>query len=184
MGNESDAVPTERISHAIIVLRGQRVILDRDLAALYGVTTKRLNEQVKRNRERFPEDFMFELSAYEAEASRSQIATLNRGRGQNLKYLPRAFTEHGAIQAANVLNSSRAVVMSVYVVRAFIQMREVLASNKMVTRKLVSLERSLGALDVKTQRQLKELYDLIRQLMGSPPAKRRGIGFTAELEEK
>jgi hypothetical protein len=173
-----------RISHAILVVRGQRVILDRDLAALYGVTTKRLNEQVKRNRERFPEDFMFELTSEEAEASRSQNATLNKGRGRNLKYLPRAFTEHGAIQAANVLSSSRAIAMSVYVVRAFVQLREVLASNKVLARKLASLERSLGALDIKTQRQLKDLYGLIRQLMSSPTVKRRGMGFTADLGEE
>ena len=109
---------------------------------------------------------------------------MNRRRGQNLKYLPHVFTEHGAIQAANVLNSTRAIAMSVYVVRAFVQLREVLASNKLLARKLESLERSVGALDVKTQRQIKELYDLIRQLMGSPPAKRRGIGFTADLDQE
>lgn len=177
-------MPQEQISLAIFVLRGQRVILDRELAAIFGVTTKRLNEQVKRNHERFPPDFMFELTAAEAESSRSQIATLNRGRGKNLKYLPRAFTEHGAIQAANVLNSARAIAMSVYVVRAFVRLREFLASNKVLARKRVSLERSLGELDVKTQRQFKELYDLIRQLMNPPVVKRRGIGFTANLEGK
>ena len=111
-------VQLERITSSILVLRGQRVILDRELAAIYGVTTKRLNEQVKRNAERFPEDFMFQLSAEEAQLSRSQIATLNGGRGHNIKYLPHAFTEHGAIQASNVLNSPRAVAMGIYVVRA------------------------------------------------------------------
>jgi hypothetical protein len=174
-------VTQEDIARAILVLRSQRVILDRELASLYGVSTKRLNEQVKRNRERFPADFMFELTAEEAEASRSQIATLNRSRGANLKYLPHAFTEHGAIQAANVLNSSRANAMSVFVVRAFVQLRDFLASNKALARKLDALERSLGALDAKTQGQLRELYALIRQLMNSQPPSRRGIGFTAEL---
>ncbi|HWG29043.1 MAG TPA: ORF6N domain-containing protein [Steroidobacteraceae bacterium] len=105
MNTGTGLVPLERITRAILVLRGQRVILDRELAAIYGVSTKRLNEQVKRNAERFPEDFMFQLSPEEAELSRSQFATLKGGRGQNIKYRPYAFTEHGAIQAANVLSS-------------------------------------------------------------------------------
>ncbi len=105
--------PVEHITRSILILRGQRVILDRELAAIYGATTKRLNEQVKRNRDRFPEDFMFQLTAEEAERSRSQIATLNSGRGQNIKYRPYAFTEHGAIQVANVLNSPRAIAINV-----------------------------------------------------------------------
>src|SRR5690348_10797909 len=109
----SSTLPAESIAQAILFLRGQRVILDRELAAIYGVTTKRLNEQVKRNAERFPEDFMFQLTPEEAEISRSQIATLNGGRGHNIKYLPYAFTEHGAIQASNVLSSPRAVAMGV-----------------------------------------------------------------------
>jgi len=122
-------VPLERITRSILVLRGQRVILDRELAAIYGATTRRLNEQVKRNLERFPEDSMFRLTREEAELSRSQIATLKSGRGHNIKYLPYAFTEHGAIQAANVSSSPRAVAMGVYVVRAFVQLREIFASN-------------------------------------------------------
>jgi hypothetical protein len=181
---ESTSVPQEKIAQAILVLRGQRVILDRELAVIYGVTTKRLNEQVKRNRERFPKDFMFKLTAAEAECSRSQIATLKIVRGQNLKYLPHAFTEHGAIQAANVLNSVRAIAMSVFVVRAFVQLREFLGSNSPLARKLALLEQSLGALDLKTQRQLKEVYDLIRLLMKPAPENRRGIGFTADIAGK
>ena len=114
----------EDVTHAILVLRSQRVILDRELAAIYGVTTKRLNEQVKRNAERFPEDFMFQLTSEETELSRSQFATLKPGRGQNIKYRPYAFTEHGAIQAANVLSSPRAIEMGVFVVRAFVKLRE------------------------------------------------------------
>jgi hypothetical protein len=114
-------IPIERIENAIYLIRGQRVILDRDLAVLYGVTPKRLNEQVKRNPHRFPPDFMFQLTMDEAKevvASRSQFATLNRG--QNIKYAPYAFTEHGALMVANVLNSSVAVEASVAVIRAFI----------------------------------------------------------------
>jgi hypothetical protein len=106
-------VAVDQISRSILILRGQRVILDRQLAAIYGSTTKRLNEQVKRNRDRFPEDFMFQLTAEES------------GRGQNIKYRPYAFTEHGAIQAANMLNSSRATATGVYVVRGFVQLRDV-----------------------------------------------------------
>lgn len=134
-------VPTEQIARSILILRGQRVILDRELAAIYGVTTKRLNEQVKRNAERFPEDFMFRLTLEETELSRSQFATLKTGRGQNIKYRPYAFTEHGAIQAANILNSPRAVAMGVYVVRAFVRLRDLLASNTALARKLHELER-------------------------------------------
>jgi hypothetical protein len=137
-----EVIAADQIARAILIVRGQRVILDRDLAAIYRSTTKRLNEQVKRNRDRFPEDFMFQLTAEEAERSRSQIATLKSGRGQNIKYRPYAFTEHGAIQAANVLNSARAIAMGVYVVRAFVQLRELLASNTALARKLNELEAS------------------------------------------
>jgi ORF6N domain len=151
--------------------------------ALYGVTTKRLNEQVKRNAPRFPEDFVFQLTAEERERLRSQFATLKTGRGRHIKYLPYAFTEHGAIQAANVLNSPRAVAMGVYVVRAFVQLREILASNKGLARKLAALERSLAALDAKTQRQFNDVYEAIRALMIPPASRRRGIGFTADLGE-
>jgi len=115
------------------------VILDSDLARIYGVTTKRLNEQVKRNAERFPEDFAFKLTKDETANLSSQIATLKRG--QNIKYLPHAFTEHGAIMAANVLNSKQAVQMSVFVVRAFIKLREVLATHKELGVKFAELER-------------------------------------------
>lgn len=174
-------VPVEHISRTLLILRGQRVILDRELAAIYGVPTFRLNEAVKRNAERFPEDFMFQLTREEAERSRSQIAILKRGRGQNIKYLPRAFTEHGAIQAANILNSPRAVAMGVYVVRAFVQLREILVSNKDLARQLTTLERSLMKLDLKTQRKFKKVYHAIRALMAEPVPKRRAIGFTADL---
>jgi len=172
--------PVADITRAIFVLRGQRVILDRELAAIYGVTTGRLNEAVKRNAERFPEDFMFQLTAEELENLRSQFATSSCG---GRRYRPFAFTEHGAIQAANVLNSPRAITMGVHVVRAFVRLREILASNKDLARKLIALERSLLALDLKTQRQFKEVYDAIRALMDTPVPKRRGIGFTADIEE-
>jgi hypothetical protein len=126
---DSDVLAPEDISRAILVLRRQRVILDRDLAALYGVTTTRLNEGVKRKARRFPPDFMFRLSTDEHAALMSQFATSKPGRGGHRK-LPLAFTEHGAIQAANVLNNRRAVEVGVHVVRAFVRLRELLATNK------------------------------------------------------
>jgi hypothetical protein len=172
--------PVEHITCAILILRGQRVILDRELAAIYGATTKRLKEQVKRNRDRFPEDFMFQLTAEEAERSRSQIATLNSGRGQNIKYRPYAFTEHGAIQVANVLHSPRAIAMGVYVVRAFVHLRDLLASNKALAQKLNDLEHKLRNHD----EAIAAILSAIRELMNSPPPKRRGIGFTADIHEK
>jgi hypothetical protein len=126
------AVPVDQISQTILVFRGHRVLLDADLASLYGVTTKRLNEQAKRNAERFPADFMFQLTAEESSSLRSQFATSNTARSSRggRRSLPYALTEHGAIQAANVLNSLRAVEMGIYVVRAFVQLRELLSSNK------------------------------------------------------
>ncbi len=182
MASHSTALaPVERIAQSIRLLRGQKVLLDAQLAALYGVTTARLNQQVRRNRERFPADFLFELTPEEFSALMLQTATSKGGRGGRRR-LPFAFTEHGAIMAATVLNSPRAVEMTVYIVRAFVKLRELLASNKDLARKLSALERSLVALDLKTQRQFKEVYEATRALMDSPQPKRRGIGFTADLD--
>jgi len=164
-------IPAERIERSILLIRGQKVLLDSDLASLYGVTTKRLNEQVKRNAERFPVDFMFQLNAEEYKALRSQLATLKTGRGQHRKYRPYVFTEHGAIMAANVLNSPRAIEMSVYVVRAFVRLREVLTTHKDLARKLEELEQKYDA-------QFKTVFDAIRQLMTPPPGPpKKQIGF-------
>ena len=168
---ESPAKLTSVPSVQILHIRGQRVLLDSQLAELYGVPTKRLNEQVRRNAERFPADFLLELSDQEVMASRSQFATLNKGRGHNLKYRPMAFTEHGAIMAATVLNSPRAVQMSVYVVRAFVKFRELLASNSALAKRLEALERSVAALDADTRRQFDQVYEAILGLIG--PAKRQ-----------
>ena len=183
MAKSKAPAPIEDITRAILVLRGHRVLLDAELAALYGVTTARLNQQVRRNRQRFPVDFLFELTAEEFSALMLQNATSKSGRGGRRK-LPLAFTEHGAIMAATVLNSPRAVEMSVYVVRAFVKLRELLTSNKDLARKLAALERSLIVLDIKTRHQFKEVYEAIRALMSAPAPKRRSIGFTADLEEK
>jgi phage regulator Rha-like protein len=168
--------PVETLIHLI---RGQRVILDADLARAYGVPTKRLNEAVKRTLERFPSDFAFLLKPQEVASLRSQIAT-SKGRGGR-RYTPRVFTEHGAIMAANVLNSARAVQMSVFVVRAFVKMREVLSQNGQLAKKLAELERRLtGRLDVH-EKAIVHILDEIKKLMEplppQPEPKRRQIGF-------
>ena len=184
---QTGVVPVEHITQSIFVLRGDRVLLDTELAILYGVSTKRFNEQVRRNRERFPADFMFQLTAEELAALRSQIATSNAsaapGRGGR-RYLPYAFTEHGAIMAATILNSSRAVEMSVYVVRAFVKLRELLSSNRELARRFAQLETRLDKKLTEHDQQIAAILSAIRQLMHPPAPKRRGIGFTADLEEK
>jgi hypothetical protein len=149
------------------------VILAADLAKLFGVETKRLNERVSRNPDRFPRDFVFQLTAAEVvECSRSQIATLNRG--GNTKYRPYAFTEHGAIMAANVLNNPRAVAMSVYVVRAFIQQREVLAANGAMLKRLAEIDRELLQHDT----ALRDIYHRLQPLLQPPPdPPRKKMGF-------
>jgi len=173
-------VRVEDIAGTILVLRGQKVLLDAELAALYGVTTKRLNEQVKRNRDRFPEDFLFRLTRDETEAvNRSQFATGSQ-RHRDPRFPPYAFTEHGAIMAATVVNSPRAVEMSIYIVRAFVKLREMLASNKELLSKLNELERKLQSHD----QAIVGILKTIRELMNPPNPKRRAIGFTADLEQK
>lgn len=178
--NPKVLVPTEEITRAILVLRGHRVLLDTELATLYGVTTKRFNEQVRRNRKRFPADFMFQLTAEESSALRSQFATLKPGRGQHRKYLPFVFTEHGAIMVATILNSPRAVEMSVYVVRAFVQLRGMLTSKTALAGKLIELEGKLKNHD----EAITAILSAIHELMNPPPPRRRGIGFTASINEK
>jgi hypothetical protein len=163
--------PSSPVAPKILEIRGQRVLLDSELAALYGVTTKRLNEQVRRNADRFPADFLLELTNQEVAASRSQIATLNKGRGHNLKYRPMAFTEHGAIMAATILNSPRAAQMSVYVVRAFVKLRESLATHTELARELTKLKSRVDTLDADTRSQFDQVYEAILGLM-SPAAKR------------
>ena len=167
-------VPLERIEGRILLMRGQKVMIDADLADLYGVPTKRLNEQVKRNAKRFPEDFVFRLTTEEVEAlNRSQFATGSQ-KHRDPRFPPVAFTEHGTIMAANVLNSSRAMEMSVYVVRAFVRLREVLAANKELAARLGELERKLKGHD----QAIAGILDAIRLLMAPPePAKKRPIGF-------
>ena len=162
------------------MLRGQRVLLDSDLAALYGVTVRRLNEQVRRNRVRFPTDFAFHLTINEIGILKSQIATSSWG---GKRKPPLAFNEHGAIMAATVLNSPRSVEMSIYVVRAFVKLRELLASNTEFAGKLKELEKSIATLDARTRKQFEEVYRAIRALMAPPTTKARPIGFTAEFDD-
>jgi hypothetical protein len=181
-----EVIPLEHISRVIVVLRGQRVLLDAELAPLYGVTTKRLNEQVKRNAARFPEDFLFRLSAAEVETlNRSQIATGSQ-KHRDPRFPPYAFTEHGAIMASMVLNSPHAVEMSIYVVRAFVQLREMLSSNRELARRFAQLETRLDKKLTEHDRAIGAILSAIRELMNptAPAPKRRPIGFTADLEEK
>jgi hypothetical protein len=178
------SIAPEQIARAILILRGQRVLQDSDLAVLYRVSTKRFNEQVRRNRKRFPADFMFQLTAEEIRSLRSQFATLKTGRGQHRKYLPYVFTEHGAIMAATILNSPRAIEMSVYVVRAFVQLREVLASNKELARRFAQLETRLDKKLTIHDETIAAILGAIRQRMHPPIPKRRPIGFTADLRQK
>lgn len=161
-----------RVDSRIFVLRGQKVILDSDLAELYGVSIKRLNEQVKRNRKRFPSDFVLRLRRSELAFLRSQNATSTNRHGGR-RYLPFAFTEHGAIMAATVLNSERATKMSIFVVRAFVRIREALASNHEILSKLSQIERRLENHDVDIQ----QLVEAIRRLMTPLTRSRRRIGF-------
>jgi hypothetical protein len=177
--NTSALVLTKRVASKILILRNQKVILDADLAELYGVPLKRLNEQTKRNRGRFPQDFLFTLTRAEYQNLRSQNATSSSEHGGR-RYLPHAFTEHGAIMAATVLNSKRAVEMSIFVVRAFVQMRQVLAANQHVASKLTELESRLDGQD----EQIQELIEAIRELIAPLPANNRRIGFEAPSAAK
>jgi hypothetical protein len=174
MDGQTSLIPMERIERAILSIRGEKVMLDSDLAELYGVSTGALNQAVKRNLGRFPPDFMFQLTATE----KTEVVT-NCDHLIQLRYsphLPYAFTEHGALMLANVLNSERAAQTSVMVVRAFVRLRQMLASNAELARKLAALENKYDA-------QFKVVFDAIRQLM-SPPAKpKREIGFHVKYDD-
>jgi hypothetical protein len=184
-------IAVDAIAGRILTLRGQRVILDADLAALYGAPTKRLNEQVKRNAERFPADFMFRLSAEETEAlNRSQFATGSQ-KHRDPRFAPFAFTEHGAMMAGFMLNSPHAVEVSIYVVRAFVRLREALTTHREFATKLDALEQTTELLSLQhdsfshnTRAQLKQVFEALRQL-AAPPTEppRRPIGFVTDAEK-
>lgn len=173
----SDLVSVEYVERRILELRGSKVIIDSDLAELYAVTTKRLNEQVRRNADRFPEDFVFQLTREEKDEVVAKCGHLERLKFS--PYLPLAFTEHGAIMAANVLNSQRAIEVSVFVVRAFVRFRGLLATHKVLARKLDELERKVGEHD----EAIRAVVTAIRQLMVPAAQKRPQIGFEAEGTE-
>lgn len=185
----NNTVLVPRIEGRIQVIRGLRVMIDVDLAALYGVETKRLNEQVKRNRERFPADFLFQLTP----AEKAEVVA-NCDHLQKLKFskvLPYAFTEHGAIQAANVLASTQAVEMGIYVVRAFVHLREALSTNADVAKRLAELEMKTESLELShdtfsrnTRLQLRQLLDAVRELTIPPDPPKRPIGFVTQEDRK
>jgi len=175
-------IPIERIDSSILQIRGQRVMLDADLAQLYGVPTKRLNEQGRRNTGRFPEDFRFQLT----DTERDEVVA-NCDHLQNLKYspvLPWAFTKHGAIMAANVLNSSRAVEVSILVVRAFVRLRHILTTHKDLARKIETLEKRFDHRSTKHEAHIRQIYKLLEGLMSPPEPKRKPIGYATEAETK
>jgi phage regulator Rha-like protein len=174
----NNLVPIEVIESKIYMVRGRKIMLDRDLAKLYGVKTKVLNQAVKRNKARFPEDFMFQLTKEEAEeillfSSRSQLVTLKRG--QNIKYLPYAFTEQGVAMLSSVLNSERAIQVNIQIMRTFAKLRQILATHEELRRKIEDMER-------KYDQRFKVIFDAIKALVRPPEEKKLKIGFLAEKE--
>jgi aromatic ring-opening dioxygenase LigB subunit len=169
----SSAIPAERIERAIFLIRGHKVMLDADLAVLYKVEVKALNQAVKRNRDRFPADFMFRLTTEEAARLKSQTVTLKSGRGQHPKYLPYVFTEQGVAMLSSVLRSRRAVLVNIEIMRAFVRLRQILASH-------ADLARKLDALEKKYDTRLKVVFDAIRELMTPPAPTPRQIGFRGD----
>lgn len=181
MEEENAMVPVEFIERRIYLVRGVKVMADWDLAEVYGVSAKRLNEQVRRNRRRFPEDFVFRLTAREAKelvSLRSQIATLKKGRGSHRKYLPQVFTEHGAVMLASVLSSSTAVAASIHVVRAFVRLRQMAADHKKLAVELQDLERVV----LRHDESIRNLFEAVEELGPPPEAPRRRIGFKPKSE--
>ena len=167
--SNTDLIAIERIEHAIYLIRGEKVMLDRDLASLYGVETKILNRAVKRNLRRFPSDFMFQVTTDEADVLRCQIGTSKKGSGGR-RYLPYVFTEQGVAMLSSVLNSERAVLVNIEIMRAFVKLRQMLASN-------AELSRRLDELESKYDKQFKTVFDAIWQLMTPPVRDSKEIGF-------
>jgi hypothetical protein len=165
-------VSVASIEKAIFLIRGQKVMLDSDLATLYGVTTKRLNEQVRRNASRFPSDFTFQLDEREATALRSQFATSKEGRGGR-RYLPYVFTEQGVAMLSSVLHSERAIQVNIAIMRVFVRLREMLAAHRELAAKLEQLEKRIESHD----EQIHAIFEAIRQLMTPPASPRKKIGF-------
>lgn len=163
-------VLADRVTSAILLLRGEKVMLDADLASLYGVEIRALNQAVRRNIERFPKDFLLQLTVEEAALLRSQDVTLKAGRGQHRKYRPYAFTELGVAMLSSVLRSPRAIAVNIEIMRAFVRLRRILATHEDLARKMVALEKKYNA-------QFKVVFDAIRELMAPPIPSKRRIGF-------
>jgi len=173
MAGERSPIPVEQIEHAILLIRGQKVMLDSDLAALYSVETKTLNRAVQRNRDRFPADFMFQLTSQEVRNLRYQFGTSRSWGGR--RFFPLVFTEQGVAMLSSVLKSKRAVQVNIAIMRAFVKLREMLSAHTELRQKLAELERKLEGHDG----QIRSLFDAIRQLMAPPRPKPRKIGFRA-----
>lgn len=183
MSDNLTTIPAELVEDVIVLIRRQKVILDRDLAKLYGVSTKALNQAVKRNLERFPEDFMFQLTLQETadwqkvKTLRSQIVTLKSAQGKHIKYRPFAFTEHGILMLSSVLRSNRAVQVNIQIMRTFVRLREMLASNATLLRRLDELESNYDA-------KFSIVFQAIRELMAAPVPNRNAIGFRSKSMKK
>ena len=182
--SNTSLIPIERIEKARYLIRGEKVMLDRDLANLYGVSTKVFNQAVKRHRDRFPPDFMFQLTIGEARewwlavnANRLRSQTVTLKRGQHLKHRPYAFTEHGILMLSSVLNSERAIQVNIEIMRAFVKLRQMLASNAELSRRLDELESTYD-------HQFKVVFDAIRKLMSPPVRDRKEIGFRSRSVKK
>jgi hypothetical protein len=173
MTNNTGIVSSERIAELIVFVRGHKVMLDADLAQLYGVATSNLNKAVKRNMGRFPEDFFFQLTADEARALRFQTGMSKTGGRGGRRYLPYVFTEQGVAMLSSVLRSERAIEVNIAIMRTFVQLRKFLSANREMGQKLAQLERKIGAHD----EQIRAIFNAIRQLMASPEPKKRKIGF-------
>lgn len=171
---ENAVIPQQIIESKILFIRGQKVMMDRDLAILYGVETRGLNQAVRRNEKRFPPDFMFQLSREEAaELSRSQFVTLKRG--ENIKYLPHAFTENGVAMLSSILHSERAISVNIQIMRTFTKIREMLATHKELRQKIEEMEKKYDA-------QFRIVFDAIKQLMDPPLKAKKRIGFLRDKE--
>lgn len=174
--SHTDLIPSEKIEKTIYVIRGEKVMLDHDLALLYEVETKVLNRAVKRNLQRFPSDFMFQVTAEEADFLRCQIGTSKKGRGGR-RYFPYVFTEQGVAMLSTVLNGERATLVNIEIMRAFVKLRQILASN-------TELSRRLDELESKYDKQFRVVFDAIRHLMATPIRDRKEIGFRSRALKK
>lgn len=177
----SELLPVERVESKIFFIRGQKVMLDKDLAELYGSETKYLKRQVKRNYKRFPDDFMFQLTRKEYNSLRCQIGTLEKGK--HTKYLPYAFTEQGVAMLSSVLNSERAIQVNIAIMRAFVKLRRLLSANKKFSSKLLALERKIESHDGQIEKHdmgIQAIFDAIRKLMLLPEKPTKKIGFLSD----